>query len=110
MNKEKIIQSTLDYHDDLIAFLKDPEEAYGYLCVALEEYQEDNNKEALLSALKNVAKAQGGIAKLARNANLNRQNLYKIFSDKGNPKLDNFGAILKGLGFKLSIEPCERHN
>ena len=110
MNKDNLTQKTIDYHGDLISSLKDPEEAYGYLHAALEEYQEDNNKEALLSALKNVTKAQGGIAKLARNANLNRQNLYKIFSDKGNPKLDNFGAILKGLGFKLSIEPFDRQN
>lgn len=110
MNKEKFLQNTLDYHDDLIASLKDPKEANDYLCVSLEEYQEDNNKEALLIALKNVVKARGGITKLARDSNLNRQNLYKIFSDKDNLRLDNFSAILKGLGFKLPIEPCKRHN
>ena len=45
------------------------------------------------------------MTKLAKTTKLNRQNLYKILSEKGNPRLDNFGTILKGLGFKLSIEP-----
>lgn len=104
MNKERLLKNTLDYHDDLIKSLKDPAEAYGYLQVALEEYQEDNNTEALLVALRNVAEAQGGMTKLAQKTHLNRQNLYKILSKKGNPRLDNFGLILNGLGFKLSIE------
>lgn len=107
MNKEKLLQNTVDYHNDLIASLKDSKEAYDYLLTALEEYQEDNNVEALLIALRNVAIARGGITKLARSTKLNRQNLYKILSNKGNPKLDNFGLILKGLGFKLSIEPSK---
>ncbi len=105
MNKDKILHNTVDYNSDLITSLKDPEEAYGYLQVALEEYQEDNNLEAFLVALKNVASAQGGMSKLAKATKLNRQNLYRILSEKGNPRLDNFGTILKGLGFKLSIEP-----
>ena len=105
MNKDKLLKHTVDYHSDLIASLKNPKEAFGYLQAALEEYQEDNNLEAFLVALKNVASAQGGMAKLAKATQLNRQNLYRILSEKGNPRLDNFGAILKGLGFKLSIEP-----
>lgn len=105
MNRDKILDNTADYHSDLIASLKDPEEAYGYLQVALEEYQEDNNLDAFLVALKNVASAQGGMTRLAKTTKLNRQNLYKALSEKGNPRLDNFGAILKGLGYKLSIEP-----
>lgn len=104
MNKEKMLKNTIDYHQQLIESLKDPNEAYGYLQACLEEYQEDNNTEALLVALRNVADAQGGMSKLARKTELNRQNLYKILSKEGNPRLDNFGLILKELGFKLSIE------
>ena len=106
MNRDKILDNTADYHSDLITSLKDQEEAYGYLQVALEEYQEDNNLDAFLVALKNVASAQGGMTRLAKTTKLNRQSLYKTLSEKGNPRLDNFGAILKGLGYKLSIEPC----
>lgn len=103
MNKENLLKNTTSYHDDLIASLKNPDEAYSYLQVAVEEYQEDNDAEALLVALRNVALAQGGMTKLAQKTHLNRQNLYKILSQKGNPRLDTFGIVLKGLGFKLSI-------
>lgn len=75
-----------------------------YLQVAIEEYQEDNDAEALLIALRNIADAQGGMTELARKTHLNRQNLYSILSKKGNPRLDTFGIVLKGLGFKLTIE------
>lgn len=91
------------YNLTFCRFLKDPDEAFGYLQIAIEEYQEDNDSEALLVALRNVTMAQGGIAKLASKTHLNRQNLYSILSKKGNPRLDTFGLILRGLGFKLAI-------
>ncbi|MGQ3888276.1 addiction module antidote protein [Legionella sp. CNM-1927-20] len=103
MNKKQILENTASYHDEFIESLKDSDEAFSYLQLALEEYQEDNDAEALLVALRNIALAQGGITKLARKTQLNRQNLYNILSKKGNPRLDTFGAIVKGLGFKLAI-------
>ncbi len=109
MNKDKLIKNTASYHEELIASLKDPNEAYGYLQVAIEEYQIDNDSEALLVALRNITDAQGGMTKLALKTHLNRQNLYSILSKKGNPRLDTFGLILKGLGFKLTIEQNSTH-
>ncbi len=49
------------------------------------------------------------MTELARKTHLNRQNLYSILSKKGNPRLDTFGLILKGLGFKLTIEQGSPH-
>ncbi len=105
MNKIKLLKNTRSYHDEFIEALLDPKEAFIYLQVALEEYQEDNNAELLLVALRNVAEARGGISKLAKTTHLNRQSLYKILSKLGNPRLDTFGLILHGLGFHLSIQP-----
>jgi probable addiction module antidote protein len=105
MNKQYIIENTSSYHDEFIDSLKDPKEAYLYLQLAIEEYQEDNDSDALLLALRNIADAQGGMTELARKTHLNRQNLYSILSKNGNPRLDTFGIVLKGLGFKLTIEP-----
>jgi probable addiction module antidote protein len=87
-------------HEDL----KDPLEAKAYLDVALENYEEDKDTEAFLMALRDVADAQGGISKLAQRTHLNRQNLYRALSNRGNPKLETIGTILHGLGFKLSIQ------
>lgn len=92
------------FKDYLIETLKDNEEAQAYLNTALEEYKKDNDAEAFLLALRDVAEAQGGLACLAKKTNLNRQNLYKVLSGKTNPKLMTLGVILNGLGFHLSVE------
>jgi hypothetical protein len=39
MNKPKLSKYTKNYHDDLIAALRNPKECYAYLQVALDEYQ-----------------------------------------------------------------------
>jgi probable addiction module antidote protein len=100
----KPFPSTGSYEEQLIASLKDKQEAAAYLQVALEEYQKDNDAEALLMALRHVAEAQGGIAKLARKTHLNRESLYRTLSSKGNPRLQTLGLVLKALGFELSIK------
>lgn len=92
------------FKETLYEDLKDPLEAKAYIEVALESYEEDKDIEAFLIALRDVAQAQGGISKLAERTHLNRQNLYRALSNRGNPKLDTIGTILHGLGFKLSIQ------
>lgn len=105
MNKDKILKNTTSYHDELIKSLKKPKEANLYLRLAMEEYHEDGDTEALLVALRNIAEAKGGMSKLARKTHLNRQNLYQVLSKEGNPTLDTFDLILKGLGYRLAIQP-----
>lgn len=55
-------------------------------------------------ALGAIARARGGIGKLAREANLNRQALYEALSEKGNPTLSTVLAVLKALGLHMRIE------
>ncbi|MFC1712737.1 addiction module antidote protein [Candidatus Poribacteria bacterium] len=95
------------FEDSLKERLADAEYARVFLDVALEEYEKDGDTEAFLLALRDVTEAQGGIGKLAERTNLNRQNLYKALSEKGNPRLETIGAILHGLGFRLSVEPVK---
>ena len=104
MNKQKIGKLTGDYDEWLIGTLKNNQEAAIYLQVALDEYQKDGNTEALLLALRHVALAKGGIAKLAKKTKLNRESLYRTLSKRGNPKLQTLGILLNGLGFELSIQ------
>ncbi len=89
-------------------FLSDPERARAYLEVALEDYARDKDRSILLLALKDVATVQGGMGRLARQANLNRAHVYKALSEKGNPRLDTMEKILNSLGFRLSIEPLAK--
>ena len=98
------MKPSTSYHEFLIENLQDTEHAEAYLEVAIEEYEEDGDEEAFLLALRNVAEAQGGIGQLAKRTGLNREHLYKALSPKGNPRLSTIGAVLHGLGFRLSLE------
>ncbi len=50
-----------------------------------------------------VAEAQGGVAQLVEKAKLNRESLYKILSQRGNPELKSLDALLHALGFRLAV-------
>lgn len=92
------------YHPELIKALRDPREAVEYLNSALE----DGDLEGFLLALRNVAEAQGGVAQLAEAAKLNRESLYRMLSDRGNPEFRSLDALLHALGFRLSIAVEDR--
>jgi DNA-binding phage protein len=36
---------------------------------------------------------------------MEKMTLYKALSEDGNPRLSTIGAILHGLGYRLSLEP-----
>ena len=95
------------FEEYLIEKLKDPEYARIYLETALEAYGTDQDSEAFLLALRDVAEAQGGLGKLAEETGLNRAGIYKALSQRGNPRLDTMEKILRNLGFRLSIEPVK---
>ena len=83
-------------HEDL----RDPVEAAEHLNAALE----DGTQNVFLMALRDVAKAHG-LTRLARETALNRENMYRILSEEGNPQLSSLKALLDSLELKLSIEP-----
>jgi probable addiction module antidote protein len=88
------------YHEDLRERLKDPAYAAEYLEAALAER---DMPAVFLRALRNVAEARG-MARLARETKLNRENLYAMLSERGNSVLSSLHVILDALGMKLSVE------
>jgi probable addiction module antidote protein len=98
--------SSKPYQPELIKALRDPREAAEYLNAALE----DGDPEAFLLAVRNVAEAQGGIAQLAEKAELNRESLYRMLSERGNPELRSLDALLHALGFRLAIAVEDRRS
>lgn len=94
-----IMKKSTAYQPDLIERLRDPQESQEYLNAALEE----NDSELFLLALRNVAEAQGGVAQLAEKAKLNRESLYRMLSERGNPELRSLEALLHALGFRLAV-------
>lgn len=96
-----------DFKEYHLEKLKNPQEARVYLSLALADFEKDNDADDFLLAIRDVAQAQGGIGRLAQETRLNRQNLYKALSKDGNPQLETVNAVLRGLGFRLSVEPLK---
>jgi probable addiction module antidote protein len=88
------------YTDNLLERLRDPEEAAAYLDAALEE----GDRAVFLLALRDVTEARlGSIAKMAEQSGLNRESLYRLLSEKGNPELESLEKLLHAVGLRLAI-------
>ena len=80
---------------------ENPEFAAEYLRAALED---DDEPVVLLIALRRIAEARGGIAKVAKAAGIERESLYRALSLRGNPRLSTLVAVTKAVGLKLTVE------
>ena len=89
-----------DYQESLIEGLHDPKEAAAYLDAALE----DGDRAVFLLAIRNVIEAFGGMTQISRRTGLNRENLYRVLSEQGNPELKSLEKLLKALGLRLAVE------
>jgi len=90
-----------DELDGLIGRLQDRQYCAKYLSAAFHD-----SAGTFLVALRNVARAQKGIGKIAAEAGVNRENLYRTLSEDGNPRLDTLWAVLKAIGIRVSLEPA----
>ncbi len=92
-------EAAVPYIDGLLEDLADPEEAAAYLNAAIE----DGDQQVFLLALRHVAEALG-MSRLAKQANLNRENMYRMLSEKGNPQLASLNSLLQSIGLRLAVE------
>lgn len=88
-----------------IEALRSQEFATKVLQDAIEKLAEDGDSESFLLTLRNLTKVQGGMSALSKRVGINRQNLYRTFAKTGNPKFRSLSTILRGLGYRLSVEP-----
>jgi probable addiction module antidote protein len=97
MNKTK----TSKY--DVAEHLRTPKEMAAYLEACMDEA--DGDAAFIAKALGDIARAKG-MTKVARDAGLSRESLYKALSGERSPE---FGTILKvvdALGLKLHAQPA----
>jgi probable addiction module antidote protein len=92
------IMATADYKDGLSNRLQDPEYASEYLNEALKE----DSQELFMLALRDVATAVG-FANAARESKLNRETMYRMLSEKGNPNLSSLNKLLDTFGLSLTV-------
>jgi probable addiction module antidote protein len=95
-------KASLSHHEAMVRELRaNPEFAAEYLRAALED---EDDPRVLLVALRRVAEARGGIAKVAKAAGVERESLYRALSARGNPRLSTLVADTKAMGLKLTVE------
>jgi probable addiction module antidote protein len=93
---------SISHEQALITELRDDAEfAAEYLRAALEDQDEPR---VLLLALRQIAEARGGIAKVAKAAGIQRESLYRALSKSGNPRLATLMAVAKAVGLRLTVE------
>lgn len=90
---------TTKYEIGLKESLVNPDEAAAYLDAALEE----SDQEIFLLALRDIAEARG-ISQVAQDTLLNRENLYRMLSSSGNPRLSSLMTLLHSIGLRLAVE------
>ena len=78
--------------------------AAEYLKAAMEDTEEP---QSLLVALRHIAEARGGVAKIAKAAGIERESLYRALSPRGNPRLSTLVAVTKAMGLTLTIETSQ---
>ena len=85
---------------DGVDYLDNEEVIAEYLNAALE----DENPDVFLRAIANVARARG-MSKLAADAGLGRESLYKALSPGAKPRYDTVLKLIKALGVELHAAP-----
>ena len=81
--------------------LRDPELCVAYLNAALAQ----GDQPAFMLALRNVAKARGGVTAMARETGMNRVALSRALSEAGNPELRSLTKILEASGLAFKVVP-----
>lgn len=102
-NPEQNVPLTKPIHNFLIEQLReDPEYAVQYLNDSLQ----DNDPRMFLVALHDVIEAfAGNVNQIAKKTNCNRQNLYKVFKEGGNPEMKTILSVLDALNLGFTICP-----
>jgi probable addiction module antidote protein len=90
-----------DYREGLLEELQDPLAAANYLDAAAAE-----SEELFLIALRDIAEARG-MSKVASDAGVAREAIYRMLSEAGNPTYANFMRILAAVGLRVRVEPIK---
>ena len=79
-------------------YLNNDEVIAEYLSAAVE----DPNPDVFLAALGDVARARG-MAKVAKDAGLGRESLYKALEVGAHPRYETVASVLRALGVRFTV-------
>lgn len=85
-------------------YLRDhPDEIDEYIAELFEEYAEDGDSATLLSSLRVICRVRG-VTLVAEASGLSRKGVQKALSEEGHPKFESVHAIMRALGYRLSVQ------
>jgi len=94
-------KKTMTTKYDVAEHLRTPEEMAAYLEASLEEANGD--AAFVAKALGDIARARG-MSRVARDAGLSRESLYRALSGERSPGFDTILKLVHALGLKLHAE------
>jgi probable addiction module antidote protein len=83
-------------------FLDTPETISAFLAEAMKEH----DPEVMMQAIAEVAKAQG-VNRLAQNAGVNRESLYKALKGGSHVRYDTVMRLMLAVGVELTVKPAQ---
>lgn len=89
---------------DTADYLKTEDDIAAYMEAVMEEGGDD--PAYILRALGVVARARN-MSKLAREAEMSREGLYKALSGEGNPSFATVMKVAHALGLRVTFQPSE---
>jgi len=99
VTKEKKKEKVTFKDWDAAECINSKEDVIAMLEVALEE----NDPNFLLSVIGDIARSKG-MAKIARELNLDRRGLYKSLAPEGNPSFKTVYNLINVLGMRMKLE------
>ena len=91
-------------HFDVAEYLDDEEMITLYLNEALDQATQDNNYNLVIEAIADIVKARG-ISKVALDAGIGRESLYKSLSPDAKPRYETISKLIHALGLKITVAP-----
>lgn len=96
-------KNSIPWDDVVIEILENEDVAKEYLNHCFMNYVEDGNFDRFFKSLERVIKARMSIREFAKQAELDRANLYAIFNGKKKPQFRTVLKILAKLGYTLKV-------
>ena len=90
------------YPVDIASELKTQEDIDGFIEASIEEAKDDIDPKYLIHALETAARARG-MLKTAKEADVDRANLYRILSGETDPRASTLAKIANVLGYRLTF-------
>lgn len=85
---------------DSAEYLTSPEAIAEFVADAFE-----TGDAAYIAKAMGIAARAKGMSEIAREAGLSREQLYRSFSEQGNPTLKSMLAVMKALGVDMTARP-----